>query len=121
MFERVRRGVFAGLLLVAMPALRADPLESLADPMQPPVAPAAPHTADDSEGPQAVWRLQGIRIDHRRRSALINGRSVVVGDDVDGAKVLQIEDDRVVIQRGEAPSTLRLLEHDVKRTSRIRR
>ncbi len=120
MFKRVGAGIAAGLLLLTMGAAVAA-LEGLTDPMQPPVAPAATPTAEPGDAPPVVWQLQGIRIDQRRRSALINGQSVAVGEEVDGAKVLKIENDSVVIQSGEKPSTLRLLKHDVKQRSRAPR
>jgi len=110
-------GIATGLLLLTVSAAAAD----LTDPMRPLVVPAATPSTESGDTPPAVWHLQGIRIDLRRRSALINGQSVAVGEDVDGAKVLKIENDSVVIQSGEKPSTLRLLKHDVKHRSRALR
>jgi len=114
-------GIATGLLLLTISAAAAPPLEGLTDPMQPLVAPAATASTESGDTPPTVWQLQGIRIDQRRRSALINGQSVAVGEEVDGAKVLKIENDSVVIQSGEKPSTLRLLKHDVKQRSRALR
>ena len=120
MFKRAIFRVATGLLLTIGVAVAA-PLEGLTDPMQPLIAPAATPSQEASDAPPVVWQLQGIRIDTRRRSALINGQSVAVGEEVDGAKVLKIENDSVVIQSGDKPSTLRLLKHDVKQRSRARR
>jgi hypothetical protein len=120
-FKQAIAGCATGLLLLTIGAVVAAPLDGLTDPMQPLAAPVAIPSTEASDAPPVVWQLQGIRIDTRRRSALINGQSVAVGEEVDGAKVLKIENDSVVIQSGDKPSTLRLLKHDVKHRSRARR
>ena len=102
-------------------SLSAAPTEDLADPMQPlhQIIEAEPQAAPDA--PPVSWEVQGIRIDRHHRSALINGQVARVGDIVDGATIIKIENDSVTLQSGTEPSTLRLLKHEIKQRSRVPR
>ena len=86
----------------------------LTDPMQPPATPAIPE-AEAPETERAVWRVRAIKIDDHRRSAMINGRMVAEGDEIDGARVLQIKPRAVVIAVGNETTSLSLLKHEIKR------
>lgn len=50
-----------------------------------------------AEAVDSDWRLQAILASDQRRLAIINGQRVRPGDRVDGAEVLAIEPDRVVL------------------------
>jgi MSHA biogenesis protein MshK len=113
--------VLAFSLGVGHLALAAPIPDGLADPMQPlhPVVTAAPE--ENAAKPALTWLLQGVKIDRHHRSALINGQVVRVGEMVDGARIVKIENDGVIIESGEQPSTLRLLKHEIKKRSRTPR
>ena len=53
--------------------------------------------------------LTSIRINARQRTAVIDGRTVSVGDAVSGGVVQDIRPDEVLIRRGDKVSTLRLM------------
>jgi MSHA biogenesis protein MshK len=53
--------------------------------------------------------LTEIRITPHNRSAVIDGRTVRIGDTVNGAVVSDIRPDEVVLKRGEQLSTMRLM------------
>ena len=114
-----RRGLLV-VLLVGARTLAATPSEgagSLPDPMQPPVTAAKLVTPDAVVNQPVNYRLQGIKITARHRSAVINGQLVAEGGQVDGATVVTINKTSVMIESGDSgaqPSTLRLLKHDVK-------
>jgi len=105
-FRRQVIVLLMGGLLVLLPETRAN-AASLPDPTRPPqrfVAPtAAGPVAEDS------WRLGSILIAPQRRVAVINGRSLSVGNQVSGAKVLAIEPGRVRLRRGSKEFVLELL------------
>ncbi len=107
-------GALAALMTVAVPAVE------LLDPMQPPAAPAAPAEAAP-EPERAVWRVRAIKIEAHRRSAMINGQMVTEGDEIDGARVLQIKPRTVVIEVGNKTTSLSLLNHEIKRHPTIPR
>jgi hypothetical protein len=87
--------------------------------MRPPQVQAAP-TVEGDAAPQAqaVLRLQAIKSERGRRVAVINGRVVRVGDEVDGATVTGIAANSVVILVEGKSSALKLLGQDIKHDSR---
>lgn len=97
-----RRFSVNGLMLVismlSVGQAAAEPVSPLLDPTRPqgwrPVAPKA--TA--SGGPSIDGlRLQGTFSVAGRRSAMISGQRVVVGDEVSGARVIEIDSHKVVL------------------------
>lgn len=97
-------------------------VRDLPDPMAPPpkAAAALPQTQDANEPVRRVtYRLQGVKMNASHRSAVINGQMVSVGDVVDGATVVSIESDTVMVQSGEDPITLKLLRNEVKQRSHV--
>lgn len=81
--------------------------QALIDPTRPPDAPSLADgaVAEARKGPQ----LQSVLVsDNGRRVAVIDGRTVRVGDRVDGASVAGIAGTSVVLKRGKATETLRL-------------
>ena len=77
----------------------AEPGAALVDPTRP-HGWRAPEMAQDEKGEPAaaVLKLQGTFHMAGRRSAVINGRRVGVGDRVSGAEVVEIGKDRVVLE-----------------------
>lgn len=97
---------FLLLFLVAGSAAALD------DPMRPPgSAGFAAGTA--SGGPQFV--LSSTLIARERRSAVINGRRVGVGDNISGARVIEIQPSQVRLQHQGRQLTLSLLPVAVKK------
>lgn len=64
----------------------------LRDPLRPPVTVSA---SPASSFNAAAWRLSSTLVAEGRRVAIINGRTVRVGDRVGGARVLAIDAGRV--------------------------
>lgn len=91
----------------------------LPDPMQPPFVAAASAAPEAGVEKPVSYQLQGTRLDARNRNAVINGQLVKEGEQIDGATVLKISKTSVVIETGEQPSTLRLVQHDVKQRARV--
>jgi len=52
----------------------------------------------NKKAPKKVWKLSGIVFNDFNPLAIINGKSIGVGDIIEGAKVLKIERKRVVIE-----------------------
>jgi len=88
--------------------------EQLRDPMRPPSAGSltswSSATPEDS-GPQ----LQAIRFSGRERSATIDGRRVMIGDKIGGARVVLITRNAVVLEEGGVSQTLKLFPDFGKR------
>jgi MSHA biogenesis protein MshK len=101
-----RAGAFSALLLAALPASA----QTLADPTQPPpesrlLAPGASDAPAASTGPQ----LQSILIGTRGREvAVIDGQTLRKGDKINGAVLVQIRKNQVVLQHGRAQQVLTL-------------
>lgn len=87
---------------------------ALQDPTRP--TDAAAWFGNKTSGAQAEWSLQSILTGSDRRIAVINGTRVREGDRIGTARVVQIEDSRVLLKIGEGTLTLRLLST----TSRIK-
>ena len=112
------------ILAGAGPTAQADPAAALFDPTRP-QGWQAPEVTQDGQGEPAaaVLKLQGTFNMAGRRSAVINGRRVGVGDRVSGAEVIEISKDRVVLQvdgeRMELAKTLPTIKVpvDVRKTA----
>jgi hypothetical protein len=75
--------------------------------------PTRPATVGEAEGVRSSG-LTSIRITARQRHAVIDGRTVSVGDAVRGGVVQDIRPEEVLIKRGDRVSALRLMP-DLKR------
>ncbi|MCO6412956.1 MAG: hypothetical protein J5I92_09445 [Thiogranum sp.] len=100
-------------LLIASLGVSASAL-ALQDPTRP--TNASDWFGNKTSGTQAEWSLQSILTGPDRRIAVINGTRVREGDRIGTARVVQIEDSRVLLRTGEGTLTLRLLPT----TSRIK-
>ena len=105
-----------GLLLSAAGALAAGKLP--ADPMRPPESGSAAGDSltgtDKGKGTREAYTLTAIRIGERQHRATINGRSVTVGEKVDGARVVAIEAQSVTLLRNGKKQRIALLPLSVK-------
>ena len=86
------------ILAGAGPQAQAEPAAVLVDPTRPHGWQAVTTPDGESEPAAVVFKLQGTFNMAGRRSAVINGRRVGVGDRVSGAEVIEIGKDRVVLE-----------------------
>lgn len=113
----------AALLLAAamLPVLAPADAQDLADPTRPPNASAPGGPPESTAGTQ----LQSVLISPGRRLAIINGKSVALGDAVGESKVVKITETEVVLQKGTETEVLKMYpgvdKQPVKRTSRVQK
>lgn len=101
---------FTLLLAVAGAAAAGE----LADPTRPPDFDAAPPVVEPAPLDRSQWTLSLVKISAARRSAVINGRVVRVGEEVDGARVVGIDPRAVQLEKAGERFELRLAEAGVK-------
>ncbi len=102
-FASVR--VHLALLVACLPAAAAL-AQSLPDPTRPPQAGDLAMSASGASSRLGV--LQSVMIADGVREAIVSGRVVHVGDRYDGAQVLKITEDEVVLRTSEGMQTLKL-------------
>lgn len=78
----------------------------------------SPVAGSPEQAPVVELRVQAIKREGRRHSAVINGQVVRVGDEVDGARVTAISASSVTIDVGGKASVLNLLGQDIKHDAR---
>ena len=95
------------LLITAalLPAFAPASAQELADPTRPPNAPLPGASGPDSP---SGTQLQSVLISPSRRLAIINGKSVALGDSVGESKVVKITETEVVLQKGTETEVLRM-------------
>lgn len=102
------------LLLCCLPPFTAatpDTLShSLSDPTRPSGTPAQSGTSTTGG-----WHLTATRITPTQRSAVINGSQVREGEEINGARVLNIRHALVQLATPGGVTTLRLLPAEVKK------
>jgi MSHA biogenesis protein MshK len=91
------------VLLYAWLATSAAFAERLMDPTRPPTAPDYAH-----ESAPANPVLQSVLISPGRAEAIINGRTVKLGDQVGEAQIVKISETEVVLRNGASLQTLKL-------------
>lgn len=79
----------------------------LGDPTRP-TSLAEPDGARTRAAAQPRWRLQSTLISDDRKVAVINGRTVAPGEQIDGATLLEIRGDGVTLQQDGQKLVLRL-------------
>ena len=109
-----RRLARALILLAAFGLSTAAAAQDLGDPTKPtPLAPRGSGGAGESSGPR--WRLQSTLVADTRRLAVINGKTVKPGERVDGATVVDVRTDGVVLDYDGQRMEIRLLQSGVQR------
>ncbi len=98
--KRTAIGASAAIAMVLAGATHAD----LTDPTRP-YDGRATNYVEPARGPV----LQSTRISAQRKSAVISGRTVSVGDMVDGAVVADIRSYEVILNKAGRETSLRLL------------
>lgn len=106
-------------LFTSLPSLHADALQ---DPTRPSfLSPGTDAAAADATRTTPSLVLNAIRLSPTRRSAMINDRSVKVGERIGDARVVAIDRDGVRLQRGTEQFTLHLLPIKVKQAPKAAR
>lgn len=117
-----RRLFLLGLLLLIsrpVPALEPDGLQ---DPMRPVryQAPAADSAGEkDAAEKQRNWRLSAVLISAERTLAVINGRSLQVGDQLDGFRLVEITPTQAVLKNKQKQIVLRRAGTGLKKASSL--
>lgn len=88
---------------------------ALDDPMRPPTASAV--RSSTSSG--SAYTLSSTFIARDRKSAIINGRQVSVGDRINGARVVEIMPTQVQLQAQDRTVTVQLLPIAVKKPAKV--
>lgn len=112
-----RIGVYLLGMLLLPPRVQA---ESLPDPTRPPAelgAVAAEGAEMGVKGP----RLQSVLISAGRKSAIIGGQVVGLGEKYGEARVIKITESEVVLKTGNVKETLRLFPDVEKRSGQGRK
>lgn len=103
-----RRSTAAAAWTLTLACLGAT-AQTLPDPTVPPAAarpgPGTANAAPVPAGPQLQSVLLG---NHGRQVAVIDGKSLQVGDTIHGATLVKVGPDHVVLQRGRARQILKL-------------
>ncbi len=99
----------AGLPPCATAWAEADIMAGLADPTKPDVRGGA------SWQHGAPLVLQSTLVSGERKSAVINGRLTTIGSRIQGARVLEISPDAVIVKRGARHITLHLQKKNIVR------
>ena len=111
-------GLALSALVAASPASQAQALQRLAqaperlaqalgDPMRPPAEASSPIARGEAQGGTSS-RLQSVLISPGRRVAVIDGRTVGIGERVGDATLIAIAESEVTLQRGAERQTLKL-------------
>ena len=104
-----RYSITAPILLAAvlLGCVQSVMAEALQDPTRPPTATSLP--PGDSAAPLASGpQLQSIRIGGLRPSAIISGQRVSLGERYEGAQVVEISENQVVLKGSSGIQTLAL-------------
>src|SRR5437763_11508208 len=96
-------------LLGAIAAGAAIAQGGLADPTRPPsVVPKVESAGGTAAPAQAARRLQSVLISGTRKLAVIDGKTVALGEKIDGAKLVGVAETGVTMRRGEDRQTCRM-------------
>lgn len=85
-----------GVLLLPLPLMAVE--GAFGDPTRPTSLHESTGVKSKDAGPK--WRLHSTRVASNQRTAVINGRSLSVGDSIDGATVADIRSDGVSLHVG---------------------
>ncbi len=94
------------LWLLAAPALCAAQ-SGLGDPTRP-TSLAEPEDSAAKAAHRPRWRLQSTLVADNRKVAVINGRTVSLGERIEGATLLEVRSDGVTLQQDGMRLNLRL-------------
>ena len=69
---------------------------------------AAPETAPEVVNPLAGLRLQAVMFNGTKSSMVINGRNLRVGDEIEGARIVDVSPDQVILEKAGQKHTLKM-------------
>ncbi len=109
------------LLILLCPASLMAEAGRLQDPLRPAYY-QAPQTDSTAAGPSAEttpknWLLSTVLTSKQRSVAVINGQSLVLGEWVEGYKLIKIEPTKVLLQKNKQQIVLRRAGSGLKKTS----
>ena len=113
---RGNKNIYFFILVLTAAAVSADVYgESLPDPTRP--ADFTDQAAIKAEVPKEFinWHVRAIRLSASGRNAIVNGRLVRVGDEIDSAKIVAITTNTVVLSHDRKRVILKLLPEEVKK------
>ena len=110
--NRTAHAVLAAAVLLLVPSWSAA--QSLPDPTRPSDYSDRPLTVQDIPGQERSWILKAIKSSGSGRKAIINGELVEVGDELDSARVLEINSNSVVLDQGRNRIVLKLIPDNIK-------
>ena len=107
------------ILLLAMPGIFAPAklyAESLPDPTRP--ANYSEVTEVMTQLPKELinWNVRAIRSSETGRNAIVNGKLVKVGDEIDSATIVAITSNTVVLRHDTKRVVLKLIPAEIKKT-----
>lgn len=82
--------------------------------------PTRPTSLSEPDAPQSVaaqgprWRLQSTLVADTRRVAVINGRTLMQGERIDGAMLVDVRPDGVTLEHEGRRVTLRLMRESLE-------
>lgn len=112
------RAVIIGALSVGLSLLSAN-AQALPDPTRPSVGYGASLAYGGYGAQQDGPVLQSVMLSPRRKSAIISGVKVDLGEKYADARLIRISEGEVVLQRGGELQTLKLFPGVEKRTARV--
>ena len=101
------------IILLGVCAAFSAAAQALRDPTRPPMV--DPNSG--GEAAPAVQRLQSTLLSKGRRLAIIDGRTVALGDKVGDATLVALSESEAVLRRGDELERLRLLPGTDKKRS----
>jgi MSHA biogenesis protein MshK len=110
MDERLSAARLLCVLTVVAASTAAGAQASLPDPTLPPAAGPVDGASKAPVGrtTNLGHRLQSVLISPERKLAVIDGRTVPLGGQIDGARIVEITEDGVTLRRGTQTETLPL-------------
>lgn len=98
------------LLLMSVPLVAS----ALEDPTRPPSFVGVTGNSEAEQSQLPVWQVNSILISNERRVAVVNGRTVKQGDQINSARVIRISPTAVTLRNSAETFTVKLLPLQIK-------
>lgn len=104
----VNKILFLGFVLLVGTSLHAADTSPIRDPLRPlGYQGTASPTVTQRAAKTVEWRLAAVLISPERTVAVINGQSLQIGDQLNGYELVEIESDKVLLQKNQKKLVLR--------------